>query len=157
MSTFVHNEKVNDPSADIVSAALGAAASEGWGNNDLGKAVKLNALGAYTLCGANDPIEGFLIAIEPYTVNSGFSFGSVQRDKRIQAVLAAGQTGVVVGDIVTGGAQTAIGTATTGAPSGRNALVQVETVPGDAGSFVWRVLRLFTDGEAGSVVLLERV
>lgn len=157
MTTFVHNEKVNDPSADIVSAALGAATGEGWGNNDLGKAVKLNALGAYELCEANDPIEGFLIAIEPHTVNAGFSFGSVQRDKRMQAVLAVGQTSVVVGDIMTGAAQTAIGTATTGAPAGRNALVMKETLAGDSGNFVWRVLRLLTDGEAGSTVLLERV
>ena len=151
MTTFVHNEKVNDPSADIVSAPLGAAADEGWGNNELGKAVKLNALGAYELCGGDDPIEGFLIAIEPVTVNDGFSFGSVQRDKRMLAVLAAGQT------IVTAADQTVVGTATTGAPSGRNALVQVEATPGDAGEFVWRVLRLLTDGEAGSTVLLERV
>lgn len=105
----------------------------------------------------DDPIEGFLIAIEPVTVNDGFSFGSVQRDKRMLAVLAAGQTSVTVGAIVTAADQTVVGTATTGAPSGRNALVQVEATPGDAGEFVWRVLRLLTDGEAGSTVLLERV
>lgn len=153
MSTFRFNVKVNDPFADITEAALGAAADEGWGDEEVGKAVKLGASNNYELCGANDPIEGFLVAIEPNTVNQGWSFGSVQRNRRMEAVLAVGQTGVVVGDIMTAAAQEAVGTQT----NGNKALVQKEAIAGDAGNFIWRVVSLRTDGEAGSTVLLERV
>lgn len=153
MSTFNFNVKVNDPFADITEAALGAAGAEGWGDEEVGKAVKLGASNNYELCGANDPIEGFVVAMEPNTVNQGWSFGSVQRDRRMQATLAVGQTGVVVGDICTAGAQEAVGTQT----NSNKALVQKEGTPGDAGNFAWRVIRLLTDGEAGSTVLLERV
>lgn len=98
-------------------------------------------------------MEGFVVAIEPNTVNAGVSFGSVQRNRRTIAVLDTGETGVVVGAIVTAGAQAALGTANTGG----HPVVAVEATAGDAGSFVWRVIRLLTDGEAGSTVLIERV
>ena len=153
MSTFAFNVKINDPFADITDAALGASALDGWGDEELGKAVKLGAANNYVLCGANDPMEGFVVAMEPNTVNQGFSFGSVQRNRRVEAQLAIGQTGVTVGATVTAGAQEAVGTNT----SGNKPLVQVETTPGDAGDFVWRVVGLRTDGEAGSTVVIERV
>lgn len=153
MSTFKFNVKVNDPFANITEAALGASSGDGWGDEEVGKAVKLGSANNYVLCGANDPIEGFVVAMEPNTVNQGFSFGSVQRDRRMEAVLAVGQTGVVVGDTCTAGAQEVVGTQV----NGNKALVQKESAGGDAGDFVWRVIRLETDGEAGSTVLLERV
>jgi hypothetical protein len=153
MSTFAFNVKVNDPFASITEAALGASALDGWGDEEVGKAVKLGTAHNYVLPTANDPIEGFVVAVEPNTVNQGFSFGSVQRDRRMEVVLAVGESSVVVGDIVTAGTQEIVGTQT----NGNKALVMVETTPGDAGDFVWRVIALRTDGEAGSTVLIERV
>lgn len=153
MSKFAFGVKVNDPFADITEAALGAAAGAGWGDEEVGKAVKLGPANNYVLPAANDPIEGFVVAMEPNTVNQNFSFGAVQRNRRMEVVLAVGQTGVVAGDIMTCGVQEAVGTQT----NGNKALVQKETLAGDAGSFVWRVIRLLTNGEAGSTVIIERV
>lgn len=149
MTKFAFNVKVNSPFADITDAALGNAAGEGWGDGDVGKAVKLNGSNAYELCGDGDSIEGFLVAIEVITVNDGFSFGSVQRNCRMEAQLAVGQTGVVVGEYVTAGAQAAAGTA-------GPALVKAEGTPGTEDVFNWRIIGLKTDGEAGSIVVLER-
>lgn len=153
MSTFVFNPKVNDPFANITEAALGSAADEGWGDAEVGKCVKLGASNNYELCADGDPIEGILVAIEPNTVNQGWSFGSVQRDRRMNAVLDTGETGVVVGDVVVAGAQAAVGTANTGG----HPVVAKEPVPGtSAGNFKWRVIRLLTDGNAGSTVVIEK-
>jgi hypothetical protein len=153
MSTFAFNVKVNDPFASITEAALGATTGEGWGDEEVGKAVKLGTAHNYVPCTANDPIEGIVVGVEPNTVNQGFSFGSVQRDRRMEVVLAVGQSSVVVGDVMTAGAQEATGVQT----NGNKALVQKEGTAGDAGSFVWRVIALRTDGEAGSTVVIERV
>jgi len=153
MSTFAFNVKINDPFADITDAALGVAA-DGWGDEDMGKAVKLSTANNYILCSDGDPMEGVVVAIEPNTVNSNVSFGSVQRNKRVLAVLDTGETGVTVGLKVTAGAQAAIGTANTG----NMPVVAKEGTPGtSAGDFLWRVIRLLTDGEAGSTVLIELV
>lgn len=164
MSTFKHALKVNDPFADVVSAALGAAASEGWGDEDIGKAVKLGTANNYVLCGDNDEIEGFLVAIEPVTVNAGFSFGSVQRNKRMEALLATGVTGAAVGDMVVAAAQAAIGTASialvkpgvAASQSGTTPFAYTERTPN---TFLWRIIRLQDggSGDAGETVLLERV
>jgi hypothetical protein len=153
MSTFAFNVKVNDPFASITEAALGASTGDGWGDEEVGKAVKLGPANNYILATADDPIEGFVVGVEPNTVNQGFSFGSVQRNCRVEVVLSVGETGVVVGDTVTADTQEVVGTQT----NGNKALVQQEGTPGDAGDFVWRVIALRTDGEAGSTVLIERV
>ena len=152
MSTFAFNVKVNDPFADITDAAIGVA-DDGFGDEDVGKAVKLSTANNYILCSDGDPMEGFIAAIEPNTVNSGVSFGAVQRNKRVVAVLDTGEASVTVGAIVVAGAQAAIGTANaSNAP-----VVAVEPTPGDAGNFVWRVIRLIDGGDAGDKVLIERV
>lgn len=164
MSTFRFNVKVNDPFADITDAALGTA-GQGWGNEEVGKAVKLSTANNYILCTNGDEIEGFVVAVEPNTVNSNVSFGSVQRNKRMQAVLAAGVTGATVGLFVVAAAQEAVGTQT----NGNKALVKPGTAASQLGSgsyaytertpntYMWRIIRLLTDGEAGSTVVIERV
>ena len=50
------------------------------------------------------------MSVEPVTVNGGVSFGSVQRNGRMQAELASGVTGATVGMFVVAAAQEAIGT-----------------------------------------------
>lgn len=153
MSTFVFNVKVNDPFADITDAALGTS-GQGWGDEEIGKAVKLSTANNYILCSDGDPMEGFVVAVEPNTVNSGVSFGSVQRNKRVVAILDTGESGVTVGTVVCAGAQAAVGTANTS----NCPIVAVEAVPGtSAGNFKWRVIRLIDGGDAGDKVLLERI
>lgn len=149
MSTFVFNPKVNDPFANITEAALGAAADEGWGDEEVGKCVKLGTSNNYELAADGNEIEGVLVAIEPNTVNQGWSFGSVQRDRRFNAVLDAGETGVTVGALVVAGAQAAVGTG--------NASGYPVVAVGAPTTHKWRVIRLLTDGEAGSTVVIEKV
>ena len=102
---------------------------------------------------------------EPNTVNEGFSFGSVQRNGRVQAVLAAGVSGAAVGDYVVAATQEVVGTQV----NGNKALVKPGTAASQLTSgtyaftertpntFMWRIIRLLTNGNAGSTVVLERV
>jgi len=150
MSTFAFNVKVNDPFASITEAALGATTGEGWGDEEVGKAVKLGAANNYVLCSDGDDIEGVVVSVEPNTVNEGFSFGSVQSDRRMLAVLDTGETAVAVGATVVAGAQEAVGTQTNGG--------KVVVATGAGVAFKWRVIRLVSGtGEAGATVLIERL
>ncbi len=163
MTDFVYNEKVTDAIKDTVSAALGSAAAQGYSSNDLGKPVKMGTANNYVLCADGDPIEGFVAAIEPFTVNQGFAFGAVQRGGRKLAEVAAGATVTILGTVIAG-AQTAAGTVSTGAdalPKVKPATATAAADDGaltDAGLYTWRVIRFVTGtGAAGQTVLLERV
>jgi hypothetical protein len=150
MSNFAFNVKVNDPFADITEAALGATTGDGWGNEEVGKAVKLGPANNYVLASDGDDIEAVVVSMEPNTVNQGFSFGSVQRNCRREAVLDAAETGVAVGATVVAGAQEVVGTQTNGNKT---------VVAAGAGVvYKWRVIRLIDGtGEAGDTVLIEKV
>lgn len=159
MTTFTYGENVTDAIKDTVSAALGAAASSGIGNNDIGKAYKMGALQNFQPCADGDPIEGFLAAVEPFTVNDGFVFGSVQRRGRKVVQNGAAQAQLAVGDYVVAFTQTAIGTA--GLAQVKKATATAAADDGtltQAGLFAWRVIRIVTGtGLAGEQVLVERV
>lgn len=159
MTTFVYNESVTDAMKDTISAALGAAAASGIGNNDLNKAYKAGTAQNYVPCADGDPIEGFLTAIEPFTVNNGFVFGSVQRRGRKLVQNGAAQATLAVGDFVVAFTQTAIGTA--GLAQVKKATATAATDDGalfQSGLFGWRVIRIVTGtGVALDQVLIERV
>jgi hypothetical protein len=159
MTTFVYNESVTDAMKDTISTALGAAAASGIGNNDLNKAYKAGTAQNYVPCADGDAIEGFLTAIEPFTVNNGFVFGSVQRRGRKVVQNGAAQATLGVGDFVVAFTQTAIGTA--GFAQVKKATATAATDDGaltQAGLFAWRVIRIVTGtGAAGDTVLVERV
>lgn len=159
MTTFTYGENVTDAIKDTVSAALGAAATSGIGNGDIGKAYKMGTLQNFVPCADGDPIEGFLAAVEPFTVNDGFSFGSVQRRGRKVVQNGAAQAQLAVGDYVVAFTQTTIGTA--GLAQVKKATATAATDDGalnQAGLFAWRVIRIVTGtGLAGEQVLVERV
>lgn len=159
MTTFVYNESVTDALKDTISTALGAAAASGIGNNDLGKAYKAGTVQNYVPCADGDPIEGFVTAVEPFTVNNGFVFGSVQRRGRKLVQNGAGQAQLAVNDYVVAFTQTAIGTA--GLAQVKKATATAATDDGalnQAGLFAWRVIRIVSGtGVAGDQVLIERV
>ena len=168
MSDFSFNPKVSDPMADITDAALGAAALEPWGTNDLGKVVKLAPTGnGYQQASAGDEIEGVVVAVEPFTVNQGFGFGSVQKNKRFVAKVDATQVGTLtIGEKCVAGTQAAVGTANTGnypvvkqgtpfSQLGSGTYAVTEETPK---FHVWRVIRIISGtGIAGDLVLIERV
>lgn len=148
MSTFRFNPKVDLDRADTTDAALGSAASEAWADEDLGKAVKLNAAAtnSYALAADGDEIEGFLLATEPFTVNQGWKFGTVQRDGRV--IAENGDIGALaVGDLVVTATQAAVGTAGKAVVKG-----------GAPTTFKWRVISLLAGaGGVGEDVLIERI
>ena len=149
MSKFAFNKQVDLDRADIISAALGAAAGEAWATADIGKLVVLEAgsLDAnYKAIGDGLDIEAHIISVEPVTVNSGFKFGSVQRNGRAWAI-NADVAAMAVGDFVVGAAQT-VATGTAG-------LSKIKKGAGVA--FKWRVIALKVAGAVGDEVLIERV
>jgi hypothetical protein len=151
MTTFVFTELVQSPHADVVSAALGASTSTPLTENDVGKLVKMSTASNYVLCATTDEIEGVLESVEPYTVNSGFGFGSVRKNGRITAVVGANQSGTLIaGEYCTADTQAAVGTA--GPP-------KVLQLADPAGAVViWKCIRVLSGtGEAGDSVLIERV
>jgi len=148
MTDFVFTELVNDPPATVISAALGASSSAPFAEADVGKAVKLAASQNYVPVAAGDDIEGLVNSVEPSTVNSGFSFGGVQIDRRAIVEVGPTQAGALaIGALVVADTPVALGTA-------GYATVQA----GTPSLFNWRVLRHVTGtGVTGNLVLIERV
>lgn len=159
MTTFVFGENVTEAMKDTVSCALGAAAASGIGQKDLDKAYKMGVLNNYVPCADGDAIEAFVSAVEPFTVNQGFSFGSVQRRGRKTVQNGAAQATLAVGDYVVAFTQTAIGTA--GLAQVKKATATAATDDGamfQSGLFAWKVIRILTGtGVAGDQILIERV
>ncbi len=136
---------------DKLSVALGASAGAKFSDNDLNKAVKLAANNNYVLVSAGDAIEGSTISMEPFTVNNGFSFGTIQTGgKMIVTIVAAGTT-VVVGDQVVAAAQAALGTA--------QDYPIVRKIAAETPAIRWRVVSLWKAGTgvAGTQVVIERL
>src|SRR5210317_538462 len=94
MTDFVFTPLVNSPHADVISAGLGDNTNE-FGSVDIGQAVKLGAAQNYVQVAAGDDIEGVVVAVDGNTVNDGYSFGSVQRDKRFRAQVGSDEVGQV--------------------------------------------------------------
>lgn len=153
MTQFVFTSLVNDPHADVVSAALGVDASNKLNDSDIGKPVILGPDNNYVLCADGDDIHGFLVSTEAATVNDGFSFGSVLRNKRLEVQLEAGELGTAVAGtsfVVAGIPLAARGT--------KVAYAQVIIKAAVAGASLWRVIRIVTGtGVAGDRVLIEKV
>ena len=129
------------------SAALGVNPAGAFTSKDVNKAVKLIADSTYGLVAAGDEIEGTVEAISHFTVNNGFSFGTVNnRGRRVVTIDNA--VAVVIGDLVVAGAQAALGTAQTNTVARK----------GTPTKFLWRVVSLLgSNGAAGTSVLIERM
>lgn len=115
---------------------------------DIGKAVKQNAGGHLELCASGNEIYGFVTAVEPYT-KDGHTIGSVCNDVNRQAYATDEAAGLVLGDRVTAGTPTALGTTL---PNGSNVIVAVAATP----IHTWIVVETY-GGAAGDKVLLQKV
>lgn len=149
MTDFVFTPLVNSPHADVVSAALGATATDLYSDVDVGQAVKVGIVNNYVPAVDGNDLEGVVVSVMGNTVNDGFSFGSVQKNKRVLATVAANEAGTVdPGDLVICGTAIALGTA--------NSLPNVKV--GAPASHFWRCIRIITGtGVAGDSVLIERI
>ena len=162
MTTFVFTETVP---TELEPAALGANSSGKFVSADLNKAVKHGTANNFVLATGRDEIDGFVKAIEPFTVNDGFSFGGVQREGRVAAQVGANQGGtpMAVGDYVVADTQVALGTAGAAKVKTGVAFAQSGTTPfavtnGTPLKALWKCIRIISGtGVAGDDVLLERV
>lgn len=150
MTDFTLRPTIN-PYGDRISAALGASSSAKLTENDIGKPVKLSTAENYIVCTAADEIEGFLVALSDFTVNDGFSHGTVQKDGMFLATVDAAQVGTLtIRDLCVAGTSAAVGTAeTAGYP---------KVIEGTPANFKWRVVSIVSGtGAAGDVVVIEKI
>ena len=78
----------------LISAKLGSNTVANSGhltNADIGKPLKLTATDRYDLCADGDGIDGWLVAVNPETVD-GYAFGTVQIGGRVYAQLDGAAT-----------------------------------------------------------------
>lgn len=145
MTAFVFEETA--PQEDIISAALGASTSAKFVTADIGKAVKMGALQNYVPVTSGDEIEGIVVAVEPFTVNGGYSFGSVAYAGRKRAT--AGGV-IALGGLVVSGTPVALGT------EGKAVVIA-----GTPTKYLWRMVRNITSpGNAAAAnheILIERL
>lgn len=145
MPAFTHEILTTSPAEmDIISSALGDNTNQVGSAYDVGKAVKKGSDQNFILCVDGNEIEGFIDTVRGDTVNEGYSFGGVQRKKRIFAEVGSGV--VAVNDFVVAAAQVPFGTV---------GIAQVKT--GSPTTYLWQAIRVVGAGTVGSRVLLERV
>lgn len=156
MAKFMMGELVG---IEPISARLGAGSGTAnrVDDKEIGKIVKLAGESRYNLAAVGDQIEGFVTAVETYTLDD-FSMGSVQT-KGLKTVTFDGLQGtpgtgtVAIGDYVVTGTPVAKGTALTGP-------VKVCKATTPTGMyFGWRVVSLGAvgTGAVGTVGVIERV
>ncbi len=154
------------PTGCVIAAHLGAdgTAPNRFTDKEIGKAVKLAGLDNYVLCADGDELEGVVLAIEPGTIDNGFSYGSVQKDGRVIAI-NTGSGALTVGTYVVASAQAALGTANATGGNNFDPCPQVEAgsagVPGTSfavpATYKWRVISLLGgNGAVNSAVLIEK-
>lgn len=131
---------------DWKSVVLGASTSAKFTDADINKAVKLINNDRYGPVTAGDELEAVVESIEPHTVNSGYSFGTIKQGGRL--IAKVDNATVTLGALVVAGAQSALGTAQD------NVIVR----GGTPTKFIWRVIDLLTGaGAVGSLVVIEAV
>lgn len=148
MPIFTHEQLTTTPAElDIIATAIGDDTNQARSETDRGKAVVKGDAQNYILAPADAEIEGFIDSVRGDTVNEGYSFGSVQRKKRMWAVVGPNQgaTPMAANDFVLADTQVAFGA---------KGEAQVKT--GNPTKYLWQALRVVGDGTPGSKVLLER-
>lgn len=128
------------------SAALGVDNTHKLASTDQNKPLKLIASDTYGLCAAGDEIEGTVESIEPYTVNGGLSFGTVNRRGRRDAIVGTA-TACPFGTLVVAGPNAALNTV--------QAVLVVQL--GTPSKHIWRVVSAPSGGVQNSSVVIERV
>lgn len=160
MAKFQINETIH--SYPVLTVRLGTAgAGNVYTSKEVGKAVKLSADSAYTLCAIGDAIEGIVSSseFENQGTQDGFSLGGIAT-KGYKLVLcegsqAAGTGAIAVGDYVVAGTPVAKDTALA-----QGAYLKVRKATDQAvaksGPFCARVVSLLTGaGAVGTVAVIE--
>lgn len=153
MKSFKRTLLAEDGVAKVRSDALGNNTNQ-YGAYDVGALVKLGAMSMEPVV-ANDEIYGAVQHVEEYTVNDGYSFGSVKSSHRIKALVGAdGDTNAVsVGDLVVADTQPAL--------KGKGSTVQGDNAGhvkvGNPTRHKWEVIWVSGAGATGDEVILEKV
>lgn len=147
MTIFKRTLLAEDGVAKIHSEALGNNTGQYKSNLNEGTLVKMTA-NSYVQVTAGDDIEGQVRSVEPSTVQDGFSFGSVKKSHRIEALVGANgdSTAVTVGALVVADVQPTLATGGLG-----HVKVGTPTL------HKWQVVAVSGAGASGDTVILERV
>lgn len=147
MTVFNFTLLVNDPLSDVVTAALGVDNANKYVEADVGKGCKMGTASNYVPLAKDDEIEGIVVAISPETLNNGFSSGSVQKNRRVEAIIGVSEVGTsVVGELVVADTPIAQGTA---------GIIRV--YPGAPTVHLWRIIHIYGTGAAGDTCVIERI
>lgn len=146
------------PISRVTPVRLGAgnAANQRFNYNDSGKIVKLIGDSQYDLAAVGNPIEKFVVHVEPATSN-GYAIGGITGDEykfvTADGAQADGTGTIAVGDYVVTGTPVALNAAQSGYPRVRKATSQTPVYP-----YAWRVVSLQGNGGvAGTVMVIEKV
>jgi len=155
MTAFSFQELVVTDSWE--SAALGTATGTQTGQytaKDIGRAMKLGTAQNYVECASGDEIDGFIAAVEPFNVNDGASFGSIQRESRRRVKAGAA---IAYGAYVMAGtppaAVAAYGTAGWTAAVDSKAVVITDTHTTTRAN--WKFIRNFTNSSPSAAAVLN--
>lgn len=158
MTAFLFQPVVPLPDDATQNAALGVNPAGKLTDKDIGKALKLIGDSRYGVVADGDEIEAVLLSIEPFTVNDGYGFGTIQTKERVVAS-NAGAGAIAVGATVLAAAQPAVGTEITTLTTGTQTGVKPTPVKAGAPTkFLWRVVSLLGgNGGVGTTILIERI
>lgn len=96
MTNFVFSELI-PITENVQSGQLGTALAQ-YSANDVGRAVTLGVSNNFKeVTTAGEEIDGFIVAVEPFTVNNGYSFGSVMREGRKWCQYESAATTALIG------------------------------------------------------------
>lgn len=132
--------------ARFESEALGDNTGQ-YGTKNIGTLVKL-AANSWEQVAAGDDIGGQVSAIATHNVNDGYSFGSVKKSHRIEALVGADgeTTAVTVGTLVVADVQPALSEGGLG-----HIKVGAPTI------HKWQVIAVTGAGAAGETALLQKI
>lgn len=134
MPKFQMTELVADGDLQTTRFGAGTGAANHWDNKEVGKPVKSVSDSRHDLCAVGDPIEGFVTAVDPATLDD-FTVGTVQKGGR-KTVIADGLqatpgTGTIeLGSYVVASTAVAKGTALASPPNPK--VVKATDQPGVA-------------------------
>jgi len=146
MAQFKRTLLAEDGVARVETECLGNNTQQ-YFSRHVGALVKMTA-NSFIACAAGDDIGGQIVHMEGATINDGFSYGSVKKDRRIQVIVGAdGDTNAVtVGATVVADVQPDLVTGGVG-----------HVKVGTGVRHKWEVIAISGAGAAGDIALLQKV
>lgn len=162
MPKFLMTELVEDTQVDTARLGAGTGAANNLKDTEVGKFVKQVGESRFNLCAVGDEIEGWIIAVEPATLD-GYTIGSVAKGRRKEVTFdglqgTPGTGTIAVGDYVVCGTPVAKDTALA-FPAMARVCRATDQAAAKNSPYAWRVISLgkVGTGAVGTNGVIERV